>query len=188
MRLYVGDRTLDQRTIWRKAPERLEFHITEARYYSFKTSKLGWFCIQKPVDASISAILSASAKEKTNKKNRFILKNNSQPNPQVNVFYLDNHTYYELSANEEGVFSMPKFSDPKNVIIVSKVHAPNNKTWYFSKRLSELEQKGGSFLLNTEDYIVRRPTSLKNTSQGDMLTMDEVLFKLCEMFSEMKGI
>lgn len=185
MRLYIGDRTLDNRTIWRRASERLAFHITDARYYSFQTSKLGWFCIQKPVDPSISAII--SAKEKS-KKNRFFVKNNSHLNPQVNVFYLDNHTYYELSANEEGIFSMPKFSDPKNIIIVSKVHAPNNKTWYFSKRLSELEVKGGSYMLNTEDYIVRRPNSPKNTSQGNELTMDEVLYKLCGMFSEMEGI
>lgn len=186
MRLYVGDRTLDNRTIWRRANERLSFHITDARYYSFETQKLGWFCIQKPIDESISLII--SAKDNKTKKNRFFVKNNSHPNPQVSVFYLDNHTYYELSASEEGVFSMPKFSDPKNVIIVSKVHAPNNKTWYFSKRLSELEYKGGSYFLNTEDYIVRRPNSPKNTSQGDLLTMDEVLYKLCGMFSEMKGI
>lgn len=181
MHLYIGEHTADKRIVWRKAAERLEFHITEARYYSFHTSQSAWFCIQKPIKPMMATKVKA-------KKNRFLLKNSSHPNPLVNVFYIDTHTYYELSPIEEGVYSIPKLSDPKNIMIISKVHAPNNKVWYFSKRLSELEHKKGYYRLNTEDYIVRRPDTPKNPLLDYEPTMDEVLYKLCGMFSQMKGL
>lgn len=180
MRIYSPEKSEDDRIVWKKLPNEVDYHIQRNRYYGFQIAQSGWYSIQKPVDKTVAEMFIASPKNQKDKKTRYVLKNKTYTHPMVRVIYADMNTYFELPEGEDGTFCLAKFNTPENTIIVSKVVTPENKTWYFAKRLSELEKKRGVYWINKEDYIVRKKNIGRSTRSGLAPSTDELLNSLCQ--------
>ncbi|MBX7241262.1 MAG: hypothetical protein K1X92_05880 [Bacteroidia bacterium] len=180
MRVYTPQKTAENRTVWKKEPLPVDYHINRNRYYSFNIAHSGWYSMQKPVATDVAEMFIVNPKNKKEKKTKFLVKNKSYPHPMLRVIYADMNTYFELPEGKDGNFCLARYNTPENTILVSKVNTPENKTWYFAKRLSELEKKGGVYLINTEDYIVRKKNTGRQAPAGNAPTTDELLNSLCQ--------
>ena len=180
MRRYAPERSEDNRVIWRKLPISIEYHINRTRYYSYTINQSGWYSVQKPVAKEVAEMFVVNPKNKKDKKTKFLVKNKSYEHPMLRVIYLDMNTYFELPEGEDGTFCLAKYNTPENTILISKVITPENKTWYFAKRLSEFEKKRGVYLINKEDYIVRRKNTERPVRTGNAPPTDELLNSLCQ--------
>jgi hypothetical protein len=183
MRIYTTQKTEDGKILWKKVKADVDYHVNKIRYYSYVISEPGWYNIQKPVEKDVAGMFMVNAKEKKKPKDKYRIKNSSHAHPFLRVVYADVRTYYELPEGQDGSFCMAKYNTPQNTILISKVITPENKTWYFAKRLSELQYKRGYYIITPEDYIVRRPATPKGNTlatASNALPMDDLLKVLCQ--------
>lgn len=182
MRVYTTQKMDDGKILWKKVNSSVDYHVNKIRYYSYVISEAGWYNVQKPVEKKEAIRFLVNPKEKRNPKDKYRIKNKSHAHPLLRVVYADVRTYYELPEGQDGSFCMAKYNTPQNTILISKVITPENKTWYFAKRLSEFQYKKGYYIITPEDYIVRRPATPKgNTlSSTNVLPMDDLLKMLCQ--------
>lgn len=180
MRIYTSEKNENKQFVWKQLPFPIDYHINKRRYYSFSTQQLGWYNIQKPVTNEISKLFVSGKEPKKKSKDKYRLKNASHAHPLLRVVYVDVRSYYELPEGEDGTYSMAKYNTPQNTIVISKVITPERKTWYFAKRLSELEYKKGYYIINSEDYIVRRPLNNQGSLAFNAPPTDDLLSFLCQ--------
>lgn len=182
MRVYTTQKSADGKVLWKKVNSDVDYHVNKIRYYSYTVSEPGWYNVQKPVEKDVAELFMVAETDKSKLKNKYRIKNKSHAHPLLRVIYADVRTYYELPEGKDGSYCMAKYNTPQNTILISKVITPENKTWYFAKRLSELQYKKGYYVINPEDYIVRRPASAKGNTQSasNVMPMDELLNVLCQ--------